>query len=89
MFGQLAAMLFAEFHAGTRKSLPGFWPPLFEQSIKFVLICKTISRRKKQFLCSDNSLAELENWFLFKTCFLLFFFIRSCKVDTPFVRLIF
>ena len=37
-FGQLAiaAMLFAKFHAGTRKSQSEFWPPLFEQPIKFV-----------------------------------------------------
>ena len=33
-----AAMLFAEFHAGTKKSLLDFWLPLLEQPIKFVLI---------------------------------------------------
>ena len=32
IFGQVAsaAMLFAKFHAGTRKSLSGFWPPLHQ-----------------------------------------------------------
>ena len=36
IFGQLAtaAMLFAKFHAGTRKLLSDFWPPLLEEPIK-------------------------------------------------------
>ena len=40
MSGQLAsaAMLFVNFHAGTRKSLSDFWPPLLEHPIKLVLI---------------------------------------------------
>ena len=38
MLGQLvsAATLFAKFHAGERKSLSDFRPPLLEQPIKFV-----------------------------------------------------
>ena len=37
--GQLASVtrLFAQSYTGTRKSLQDFWPPLFEQPIKFVL----------------------------------------------------
>ena len=44
-FGQLtsAAMLFAKFHAGTRKSLSDFWSPLPEQPTKFVLSFKKLS----------------------------------------------
>ena len=36
IFGRLAstAALFAKFHAGTKKSPSGFWPPLPEQQIK-------------------------------------------------------
>ena len=34
------AMLFAKFHAGARKSLSNFSPPLLEQLIIFVLILK-------------------------------------------------
>ena len=38
-FGQLAgaAMLFAKFHSGTKKSLLDFRLPLVEQPMKFVL----------------------------------------------------
>ena len=40
IFGQLAsvARLFAQFHAGTRKLLQDFCPPLLEKPIKFILI---------------------------------------------------
>ena len=43
IFGQLvsAAMLFAKFHAGTRKSSLDFWPPLLKQPIMFTLKCET------------------------------------------------
>ena len=39
IFGWLAiaAMLYATFNAGTRKSLSEFWSPLLEQPITFVL----------------------------------------------------
>ena len=49
IFGKLAsaAMLFAEFHTGTKKSLSDFWPPLLEQPIKFVLKCKRHQRLHK------------------------------------------
>ena len=42
IFGQLksATMWLAKFHAYTTKSLSDFWPPLFEQPINFVFICK-------------------------------------------------
>ena len=42
IFGQLVtvASLFAQFHAGTKKFLQHFWPPLLKQSIKFVLITR-------------------------------------------------
>ena len=38
--GQLGRVgrFFAQFYAGTRKSLCDFWPPMLEQPIKFVLI---------------------------------------------------
>ena len=35
------ARLFAQFYAGTRKSLQDFWPLLLENPIKFVLIIKS------------------------------------------------
>ena len=40
IFGQAAsaAMLFAKFHAGTRKFLSDFWPPLLEHPIQFILM---------------------------------------------------
>ena len=50
IFEQLAsaAMLFAKFHAGTRKSLRNVWLLLLKQPMKFVLNvnirCSTISR---------------------------------------------
>ena len=39
IFGQLAStvILFAQFYAGTRRSIWDFWRPLLEQPIKFVL----------------------------------------------------
>ena len=41
-FWQLAnaAMLFAKFHAGTRRLLSDFWPSLLKQPIRFVLKLK-------------------------------------------------
>ena len=42
IFGQLvsAAMLFAKFHAGTRKSPLDVWLLLLKQPIRFALKCK-------------------------------------------------
>ena len=40
IYGQLAraAMWFAKFHAGTKKSLLDFWRPQLKQPMKFVIV---------------------------------------------------
>ena len=64
VFGQLAsaAMLFEKFDAGRRKSLSDFWPPLFEQPIKFVLIIFLLILFVTLFkkVCSKSELTAFE-----------------------------
>ena len=52
IFGQLSsvAVLFARFHAGTRKWLSDCWPPLLEQPIKYCLIVGSMEAPSKAFL---------------------------------------
>ena len=62
IFGQLASavMLFAKFHAGTRKSLSEFLLPLLEQPIRFVFICAT--NRISGGFCPTNALKSQFLW---------------------------
>ena len=59
-FWQLASatMLLAKFHAGTRKSLSDFWPPLLEQSIKFVLMLIIREQNWMTDLVNDHALSN-------------------------------
>ena len=59
ILGQLASatMLFAKFHADTRKSLSDFLPPPLEQPIKFVLVLSGL--RQPWIITNDQYLTNV------------------------------
>ena len=64
-FEQLAsaAMLYAKFHAGARKSPSDFWPPLFERPIKFVLTTgRTLPKILNTHLSPGYLFGRVEIW---------------------------